>query len=59
MISMHVVCLALNIDVLEIVATLLWGECEDETHTPEMGTWESFETPKCLKFDWKGQNSSS
>jgi hypothetical protein len=20
------------------IATLLWGECEDETHTPEMGT---------------------
>jgi hypothetical protein len=21
-------------------------ECEDDTHTPEMGTWESSKTPK-------------
>jgi hypothetical protein len=33
-------------------------ECEDETHTPEMGTWESSETPENLKFDCKGQNMS-
>jgi len=26
-------------------------ECEDETHTPEIGIWESFETPKALEFD--------
>ncbi len=33
-------------------------ECEDETHTPEMGTWESFGTPKTSKFDCRGQNTS-
>jgi len=32
-------------------------ECEDETHTPEMGTWESFETPETLEFDFRGQNT--
>jgi hypothetical protein len=26
-------------------------ECEDETHTPKMGTWESFGTLKTLEFD--------
>jgi hypothetical protein len=40
------------------VATLLWEECEDETHTPEMGTWESAGTLETLKFDCKGQNTS-
>jgi len=29
-----------------IVATPLLEECEDVTHTAEMGTWESFGTPK-------------
>jgi hypothetical protein len=32
-------------------------KCEDETHTPEMGTWESSGTPETLKFDYKGQNT--
>jgi hypothetical protein len=36
------------------VATLLWEECEDETHTPEMGTWESIGTLKILEFDCRG-----
>jgi hypothetical protein len=39
------------------VATLLWEKGEDETHTPEMGTWESFGTPKNSEFDFKGQNT--
>jgi len=26
-------------------------ECEDDTHTPEMGTWESSGTPETSKFD--------
>jgi hypothetical protein len=39
------------------VATLLWKECKDETHTPEMGTWESSGTPESLEFDYKGQNT--
>jgi hypothetical protein len=33
-------------------------ECEDDTHTPEMGTWESSETPKNLEFDCRVQNIS-
>jgi len=33
------------------------GECEDETHTFEMGTWESPGTPKTLEFDFRGQNT--
>jgi hypothetical protein len=41
----------------DIVATLLWEECEDETHTLEMGTWESSETLESLEFDCEGQNS--
>jgi hypothetical protein len=40
------------------VATPLLKECEDDTHTPEMGTWESFGTPKTSKFNCKGQNTS-
>jgi len=30
----------------EIVATPLLEECEDDIHTPEKGTWESFGTPE-------------
>ncbi len=33
-------------------------ECEDETHTPEMGTWESSNTPKTSEFDYRSQNTS-
>ncbi len=33
-------------------------ECEDEIHTPEMGTWKSFGTPESLEFNCKSQNSS-
>jgi hypothetical protein len=36
-----------------------WKECEDDTHTPENGTWESFGTPKNSEFDCGGQNTSS
>ncbi len=32
-------------------------ECEDETHTPKMGTWESSETPETFEFDCRGQNT--
>jgi hypothetical protein len=34
-------------------------ECEDDTHTPEMGTWESSGTPKNSEFDCRGQNTST
>jgi len=39
------------------VTTPLLEECEDDTHTPEMGTWESFRTPKISKLDCRGQNA--
>jgi hypothetical protein len=32
-------------------------ECEDETHTPKIGTWESYGTPEALEFDCRGQNT--
>jgi hypothetical protein len=35
-----------------------WKECEDDTHTPEMGTWKSFETPEASEFDCRGQDTS-
>jgi len=40
------------------VATPLLKECEDETHTPEMGTWESSGTPKTSELNCKSQNTS-
>jgi len=40
------------------VAIPLLEECEDDIHIPEMGTWESFETPKIFEFDCRGQNTS-
>jgi hypothetical protein len=40
------------------VTTPLLEECEDDTHTPEMETWESSGIPKTSKFDCKGQNTS-
>jgi len=40
-----------------IVITLLWGKCEDETHIPEIGTWESSGTPETSEFDCRGQNT--
>jgi len=42
---------------MQTVTTLLWRKCEDETHTPEIGTQESPETPKTSEFDCKGQNT--
>jgi hypothetical protein len=39
------------------VPTLLWGKCEDETHIPEIGTLEYFETSKILELDCRGQNT--
>jgi hypothetical protein len=39
------------------VATLLLEECEDEIHTPELGTWESTGTVETLKFNCRGQNT--
>jgi len=39
------------------VATPLLEECEDDTHIPKMGTWESSETPKTSEFNCRGQNT--
>jgi hypothetical protein len=47
-----------NFPKIPSVATPLLEECEDETHTPQMGTWESTGTPKTSEFDCKGQNTS-
>jgi len=44
--------------MLVCVATLLWVKWEDETPTPKVGDLESSETPKCLEFDSRGQNTS-
>ncbi len=40
-----------------IVATPLLEEYEDDTHTLEMGIWESFGTSETLEFDCRGQNT--
>ncbi len=32
-------------------------ECEDDTHIPEMGTWESSRTPENSELDCRGQNT--
>ncbi len=40
-----------------IVATPLWGKCEDETHTPKSGNLESSGTPAISEFDIRGQNT--
>jgi hypothetical protein len=40
------------------VATPLWDECEDETHTPKSGKLESSGTPKNSELEFKGQNTS-
>jgi hypothetical protein len=39
------------------VTTQLLEEGEDDSHTPELGTWEFAKTPKTLEFDCKGQNT--
>jgi hypothetical protein len=40
------------------VATPLLEECEDDTHTPKMGTWESSRTLETSELDCRGQNTS-
>ncbi len=42
----------------QIVATLLWVKCEDETPTPKVRDLESSGTPERLEFDSRGQNTS-
>jgi hypothetical protein len=36
----------------------LLKKCEDEIHTPKVGTWESSSIPKTSEFDCRGQNTS-
>jgi hypothetical protein len=43
---------------VNVVPTPLLEECDDHTHTPEMGTWESSRTPEISEFDYRGQNTS-
>ncbi len=43
--------------VTQCVATLLFEECEDDSHTPEMGTWESTRLPKLQSSITGGQNT--
>jgi hypothetical protein len=60
-------CLFSTFFFLCALQTLSWqmGSCrnstlkefEDGTHTPKMGTWESFGTLKNSEFDCKGQNT--
>jgi hypothetical protein len=45
------------IDV-QCVTTPLWEECENETHTLEMGTWESTGTLAISEFNCRDQNTS-
>jgi hypothetical protein len=33
-------------------------ECEDDTHTPEMGTWKSLGNPENSVVNYRGQNTS-
>jgi hypothetical protein len=41
----------------EYVATPFLEKCEDDTHTPEMRTWESFRTFKTSEFNCRSQNT--
>jgi hypothetical protein len=44
--------------VFHICRNPTWRECEDETHIPEMGTWEFSRTFEILEFDRRGQKPS-
>jgi len=41
-----------------VVATPLWGKCEDETHTPKSGNLESSKILATSELDCRGQNTS-
>ncbi len=44
--------------MMGFVVTLLLEEWEDDTHTPEMETWESNRTLEISEFNCKGQITS-
>jgi hypothetical protein len=52
-----ILCIKNTMKMAPFVATLLLEEWEDDTQTPEMGTWESTRTPKISEFDCRGQNT--
>ncbi len=54
---MHVVAFEFIINLNMPCRNPTLKECEDDTHTPEMGTWEFFGTPKNSELDCKGQNT--
>jgi len=41
----------------KFVATPLWAKCENETHTPKSGNWESSGIPTTLELNNRGQNT--
>jgi hypothetical protein len=45
-------------EIIVLVATPLWGKCEDETHTPKSGNLESSRTPATSELNRRGQNTS-
>jgi hypothetical protein len=49
------ICMGHHNDISRHNPTL--KECEDETHTPKIGTWESSGTPETLEFDCRSQNT--
>jgi hypothetical protein len=54
----HILLTLVGANHTPICRNLTLKECKDETHTFEMGTWESFWTPETSKFDCKCQNTS-
>jgi hypothetical protein len=47
----------LGVDQIHGYRNPILRECEDETHIPEMGTWESSGTPETSEFNCRGQNT--
>jgi hypothetical protein len=54
----HILLTLVGANHTPICHNLTLKECKDETHTFEMGTWESSWTPEISKFDCKCQNTS-
>jgi hypothetical protein len=56
-ISRHIAHVFSHTDYHSTCRNPILRKCEDETHTPEMGTWESFGIPETSEFDCRGQNT--
>jgi hypothetical protein len=52
----HPSCIC-TLEFMNKCRNLTLKECEDETHTPKVGTWESSKIPEISEFDCKGQNT--